>query len=67
MGAIIDVLSWLCLLGGGFFVLAGGDSHGQHHISILNEIVVEGIVLTVVLMLRQSYRERMVLRYKACV
>ncbi len=24
MGAIVDVLSWLCLLGGGFFVLAGG-------------------------------------------
>ncbi len=24
MGAIVDWLSWLCLLGGGFFVLAGG-------------------------------------------
>ena len=52
MGAIVDVLSWLCLLGGGFFVLAGGigvvrlpDVYTRSHAAGMTDTLGAGLIL----------------------
>ncbi len=52
MGAIVDVLSWLCLLGGGFFVLAGGigvvrlpDVYTRAHAAGMTDTLGAGLIL----------------------
>ncbi len=53
MGAIVDLLSWLCLLGGGFFVLAGGigvvrlpDVYTRSHAAGMTDTLGAGLILT---------------------
>ncbi len=52
MSAIVDLLSWLCLLGGGFFVLAGGigvvrlpDVYTRSHAAGMTDTLGAGLVL----------------------
>ncbi len=52
MGAIVDWLSWLCLLGGGFFVLAGGigvvrlpDVYTRSHAAGMTDTLGAGLIL----------------------
>ncbi len=52
MSAIVDLLSWLCLLGGGFFVLAGGigvvrlpDLYTRSHAAGMTDTLGAGLIL----------------------
>ncbi len=52
MGTIVDMLSWLCLLGGGFFVLAGGigmvrlpDVYTRSHAASMTDTLGAGLIL----------------------
>ena len=52
MSAIVDLLSWLCLLGGGFFVLAGGigvvrlpDVYTRSHAAGMTDTLGAGLIL----------------------
>ena len=52
MSVIVDVLSWLCLLGGGFFVLAGGigvvrlpDVYTRSHAAGMTDTLGAGLIL----------------------
>ena len=52
MGTIVHVLSWLCLLGGGFFVLAGGigmvrlpDVYTRSHAASMTDTLGAGLIL----------------------
>ncbi len=52
MSAIVDLLSWFCLLGGGFFVLAGGvgvvrlpDVYTRSHTAGMTDTLGAGLIL----------------------
>ncbi len=52
MSAIVDLLSWFCLLGGGFFVLAGGigvvrlpDVYTRSHAAGMTDTMGAGLIL----------------------
>jgi len=52
MTAIVDLLSWACLLGGGFFVLAGGigvvrlpDVYTRSHAAGMTDTLGAGLIL----------------------
>ncbi len=52
MSAIVDLFSWLCLLGGGFFVLAGGigvvrlpDVYTRSHAAGMTDTLGAGLIL----------------------
>ena len=52
MSAIVDLLSWFCLLGGGFFVLAGGvgvvrlpDVYTRSHAAGMTDTLGAGLIL----------------------
>ncbi len=52
MTALVDILSWLCLLGGGFFCLVGGigllrmpDFFTRMHAASVTETLGVGLVL----------------------
>lgn len=52
MNVILDIVSWLCLLGGGFFVLAGGigvvrlpDVYTRSHAAGMTDTLGAGLIL----------------------
>lgn len=52
MNALVDILSWLCLLGGGFFCLVGGigllrmpDFYTRMHAASVAETLGAGLIL----------------------
>ncbi len=52
MTAVVDLLSWACLLGGGFFVLAGGigvvrlpDVYTRSHAAGMTDTLGAGLIL----------------------
>lgn len=52
MNALVDILSWLCLLGGGFFCLVGGigllrmpDFYTRMHAASVTETLGAGLIL----------------------